>query len=144
MPKISRTALVPHSAEQMFQLVNDVEHYPQFLPWCSAATVVSRSEDEVVARLEIRRAGISRSFTTRNHLQRPERVVLELVDGPFSRFRGEWRFRPLAEDACKVELDLDFEYSSRLVRAAIGPLFNKAADMFVDAFCARADAVYGR
>ncbi len=127
----------------MFRLVNDVERYPEFLPWCSAVTVEHADASSVVARLQISRAGFHQSFTTRNLLESPSRVRLELVQGPFRRFQGEWRFQALAEDACRVELELDFEYAGRLVQMALGPIFNKAADMFVDAFCSRAHAVYG-
>lgn len=144
MPNISRTALVPHSAEQMFRLVNDVERYPEFLPWCSAVDVEYADAEIIVARLQISRAGFRQGFTTRNRLFSPDRVTLDLIEGPFRRFHGEWRFRALAEDACKVELELDFEYSGRLVQIALGPVFNKAADMFVDAFCARARELYGQ
>ncbi len=128
----------------MFDLVNDVERYPEFLPWCASAEVQSRSSDEVVATLEIRRAGLRHRFTTRNALSAPEYVALELVDGPFERFEGAWQFTPLAADACKVALDLDFEYAGRIVRAALGPVFNRSADTLVDAFCTRARALAGR
>lgn len=122
----------------MFDLVNDIERYPEFLPWCADASVASRSEHEVVATLAIRRAGLKQSFTTRNQLEPPERVTLNLLDGPFEYFEGVWRFTPLAASACKVALDLDFEYSGRLMRVALGPVFNRSADAMVDAFCARA------
>lgn len=125
----------------MFDLVNDVERYPEFLPWCAAAEVRSRSEDAMVATLEIRRAGMSHRFTTRNRMTRPERLALELVDGPFDHFDGLWQFTPLGPDACKVALDLDFDYAGRLIRAALGPVFNRSADTLVDAFCARAREV---
>ena len=141
MPKISRSALVPFSAEAMFDLVNDVERYPEFLPWCAAAEVQSRTNDAMVATLEIRRAGMSHRFTTRNRMTRPERLTLELVDGPFDHFDGVWQFTSLAPDACKVTLDLDFDYAGRLIRAALGPVFNRSADTLVDAFCARARGV---
>lgn len=122
----------------MFDLVNDVERYPEFLPWCAAAEVRSRGDDAMVATLEIRRAGISHRFTTRNRMTRPERLTLELLDGPFDHFDGLWQFTPLSSDACKVALDLDFDYAGRLIRAALGPVFNRSADTLVDAFCARA------
>lgn len=138
MPKVSRSALVPYPAELMFGLVNDIERYPEFLPWCADAEVKSRSDEAVVATLEIRRAGLSHRFTTRNVLAPPEQVVLELVDGPFEYFSGVWEFKPLAADACKVALDLEFEYAGRLLRAALAPVFNRSVDVLVDAFCARA------
>lgn len=125
----------------MFDLVNDVERYPDFLPWCAAAEVQSRTDDVMVAALEIRRAGMSHRFTTRNRMSRPQRLTLELVDGPFDHFDGVWQFTALAPDACKVALDLDFDYAGRLLRAALGPVFNRSADTLVDAFCARAREV---
>ncbi len=128
----------------MFDLVNDIERYPEFLPWCAGASVERRSEHEVVATLAIRRAGLKQSFTTRNQLDPPERVTLELVDGPFEYFEGAWQFTPLSASACKVALDLDFEYAGRLMRAALGPVFNRSADAMVDAFCARAQDLGAR
>lgn len=143
MPRIARSALVPYGAERMFALVNDVERYPEFLPWCAGARLLEREADQLVAELEIRRGGIGHRFTTRNVLAPPERMSLELVEGPFEHFRGVWQFTPLAEDACKVQLDLDFEYAGRIVRTALGPMFDRSADTLVDAFCARARNLYG-
>ncbi|MEE4302296.1 MAG: type II toxin-antitoxin system RatA family toxin [Pseudomonadales bacterium] len=143
MPHILRSALVPHSAERMFSLVNDVARYVEFLPWCSAARVHEESVGVLVAELEISRGGITQRFTTRNALVPPERMTLELVEGPFDWFAGEWRFTALAEDACKVELEMDFEYAGRIARTALAPLFLKSADEQVDAFCARARCLFG-
>lgn len=142
MPHILRSALVPHSAERMFSLVNDVERYVEFLPWCSAARVHEESAGVLVAELEISRGGLTQRFTTRNALVPPERMTLELVEGPFDWFAGEWRFTALAEDACKVELEMDFEYAGRIARTALAPLFLKSADEQVDAFCARARCLF--
>ena len=142
MPHIQRSALVPFSAERMFSLVGDIERYPEFLPWCAAARVHSESEAVVVAELEVSRAGISQRFTTRNALAPGRSMTLELVEGPFEWFAGEWRFTPLAEDACKVELEMDFEYAGRIARTALAPFFAKAADEQVDAFCARARELF--
>ena len=143
MPVIARSALVPFAAEQLFALVDDVERYPEFLPWCASVDVQSYCDSAVAATLHVRRAGIRHQLTTRNLRFPPERMVLELVDGPFEHFHGEWRFEPLAPAACKVTLSLDFEYAGRVVRVAFAPLFNRAADTMVDAFCARAQAIYG-
>lgn len=143
MPHIMRSALVPHSAERMFSLVNDVERYVEFLPWCSSARVHEESTGVLVAELEISRGGLKQRFTTRNALAPPERMTLELVEGPFEWFAGEWRFTALAEDACKVELEMDFEYAGRIARTALAPLFAKSADEQVDAFCARARDLFG-
>lgn len=143
MPHISRSALVPYSAAAMFALVDDVDAYREFLPWCSSSREHERSEDSVVAELEIARAGVNQRFTTRNARVPGERLTLELVEGPFDWFAGEWRFLALSDEACKVELEMDFEYSGRLVRTALGPVFNRSADTLVDAFVARAKQVYG-
>ncbi|HSG87941.1 MAG TPA: type II toxin-antitoxin system RatA family toxin [Pseudomonadales bacterium] len=138
MPHISRSALVPYAAERMFDLVNDVERYPEFLPWCASAAVHDRQAGHLVAELHIARGGVRHRFTTRNALHPPGRMTLSLEEGPFDHFIGEWRFTPLGDDACKVELEMDFEYSGRIVRTALAPLFNRSADTMVDAFCARA------
>lgn len=143
MPHIMRSALVPHSAERMFALVNDVERYVEFLPWCSAARLCEESEEVIVAELELSRGGLRQRFTTRNALAPPERMTLELVEGPFDWFAGEWRFTALGDEACKVELEMDFEYSGRFARTALAPLFARSADEQVDAFCARARSLYG-
>ena len=143
MTKIERSALVLHSAEQMFDLVNDVASYPQFLPGCRGAEILHRDEDTLEARLDLSRAGISQSFITRNRLYRPERMELVLVDGPFSEFSGCWTFIPLAENACKVMFTLEFRAQNRLLGAAAGKLFGGIANQMVDAMCERAGQIYG-
>lgn len=134
--------MVAHSAAQMFDLVADVESYPDFLPWCHATRVVSRDEQQVCGRIEVARLGIHQTFTTCNRFERPHRMDIDLLDGPFRRLTGGWRFLALREDACKVELDLDFEFSGRLIDKAFGAVFNQIANSLVDAFCKRADEVY--
>nr|WP_010133529.1 type II toxin-antitoxin system RatA family toxin [Microbulbifer agarilyticus] len=143
MTKIERSALVMFSAEQMFDLVNDVASYPQFLPGCRSAEVLHQDETTLEARLDLSRAGISQSFTTRNGLQRPTQMTLELVDGPFRSFNGCWTFTPLAEDACKVAFTLAFDVENRLLGAAAGKLFGGIANQMVDAMCERAKKIYG-
>jgi len=142
--RVHRSALVPHSAAQMFDLVNDVEAYPEFLPWCRQSRVLESSDNQMRAEVGMSLAGISRSFTTRNTLQRPERIMLHLVDGPFRHLEGEWQFIALREDACRVTLDLTFEVSNRLFGMALTPAFEKVGNSLVDAFSRRADALYGR
>ncbi|WP_323845373.1 type II toxin-antitoxin system RatA family toxin [Microbulbifer magnicolonia] len=143
MTEIERSALVMHSAEQMFDLVNDVASYPQFLPGCRGAEILYSDEHTLEARLELARAGIRQSFVTRNRLERPERMTLTLVDGPFEAFTGRWQFTPLAEDACKVTFSLSFRLKSRLIAAAAGKLFSDLANQMVGVMCARAEQVYG-
>ncbi|QIL90046.1 ubiquinone-binding protein [Microbulbifer sp. SH-1] len=142
MTKIERSALVMFSAGQMFDLVNDVASYPQFLPGCRGAEVLHQDEHTLEARLDLARAGITQSFVTRNELHRPERMTLTLVDGPFSSFNGCWTFTPLAENACKVAFTLEFEVSNRLLGAAVGKLFGGIANQMVDAMCERAGKIY--
>lgn len=122
----------------MFNLVDDIESYPQFLPWCSASQVHFRNEDEVQATIEFARGGIRKSFTTQNRLQKNKMIEIRLVEGPFHHLHGFWRFDTLREDACKVSLDLDFEFSGHLVTRIIGPLFHQIADTLVDSFCRQA------
>lgn len=142
MPTVNKSALVPYSAEQMFELVNDIESYPMFLPWCRSARVLAREGDEVRAAIEIAKGRVQKTFETRNRLQRPERIELQLVKGPFSKLHGVWLFQPLREDACKVSLDLEFDFANLLMRATVGPVFNRIADTMVDSFCKRAERVY--
>ncbi|SEI47730.1 Ribosome association toxin PasT (RatA) of the RatAB toxin-antitoxin module [Allopseudospirillum japonicum] len=144
MSSVERSALVMHSAQQMFDLVNDCESYPKFLPWCSYARLVEHGEDYLVGELEISKGGVRQRFTTRNQLKAPEHIELSLVDGPFKYLRGQWHFTPLGEQACKVSLSMEFELSGRLLNLALGSVFNQIANTLVDAFCKRADQVYGR
>ena len=143
MRSVSRTALVPHSADRMYSLVYDVEAYPDFLPWCSGAKVLERDAEHVVATLEMHRAGLRKSFTTRNTLRPGEAIDLELVGGPFRELRGGWRFEPLGEAGCKVTLALEFEFDSRALDALLGTFFKETLNSLVDAFTQRADQVYG-
>ena len=127
----------------MFDLVNDIEAYPRYLDGCVGAQVLERSPGEMVARLELARAGLRQSFTTRNRLTPPERIDLALVEGPFRRFQGCWRFEPLAEGACRVTLELEFEFAGRLLAGAARLLLNRLADNLVEAMVRRAHASYG-
>ncbi|MCB1616777.1 MAG: type II toxin-antitoxin system RatA family toxin [Pseudomonadales bacterium] len=144
MTRIERSALLPYSAQRLFELVDDIETYPQYMEGCIAATIIGRGDDWVEARLELKKAGISQSFATRNRLQHPEKIVMELVDGPFSSFQGEWAFKHLAENACKVSLDLKFELDSKVAHAAAGKLFESVACNLVNALCQRANTLYGK
>lgn len=143
MKSVNRSALLPYSATQMFDIVNDVAAYPTFLPWCRRSEIRSATPDELVAELEVARAGISQSFTTRNSLDRPRSIDLQLIEGPFSSFEGHWRFSQLGADGCKVEMRLEFEFNRTLLNMAFGKMFEHAADTLVDAFCKRAVQVYG-
>jgi ribosome-associated toxin RatA of RatAB toxin-antitoxin module len=139
MTKVHRHALVRHSAARMYGLVNDVASYPERFAWCDSAQVLESSDTHMLARLEVRVAGFPVTFTTRNTLEEPTRIALQLVDGPFSELHGQWRFHSLAEDACKVSLDLDFEVAGRLVGSAMAIAFRGLGDLMVDDFCREAD-----
>ncbi|MFP4243699.1 MAG: type II toxin-antitoxin system RatA family toxin [Ectothiorhodospira sp.] len=143
MSSIRRREVVPYTPQEMFDLVNDVESYPRFLPGCRSAQVLSRSGDEVTARVELAKGAVRKSFTTRNRLQRHKMIEMRLVDGPFRQLEGFWRFDPLEDGRTQVGLDLDFEFSSRLVSTVVGPVFHQIANSLVDAFSKRAREVYG-
>ncbi|WNZ55652.1 type II toxin-antitoxin system RatA family toxin [Microbulbifer sp. JMSA004] len=144
MTEIERSALVMYSAEQMFDLVNDVASYPQFLPGCRAAEIIHSDDTTLEARLDLSRAGIKQSFVTRNQLVRPKSMTLKLVDGPFEQFEGLWEFTPLAENACKVSFTLSFSMKNRLIAAAAGKIFSDLANQMVAVMCERAEEVYGK
>lgn len=144
MTTISKNALVAYSARQMFDLVNDIEAYADFLPWCGGTTVLSRDADEVVATIEIAHGSLRKAFTTRNRIQPGKMMEMRLEEGPFKRLEGFWRFEVLDTHASKVMLDLEFEFSNRIVAMAMGPVFSQIANSLVDAFCKRAVEVYGR
>ncbi|OEY65628.1 type II toxin-antitoxin system RatA family toxin [Marinobacter sp. X15-166B] len=143
MPKhIDKTALVMHSAERMFHLVNDIARYPEFLPWCAGAEVHEESVQHIMASLDVAKGGIRHRLTTRNQLDHPQAIHMTLVDGPFRNLTGRWNFQSLAGNACKVTLRLEFEFSGSLSRMTFGSVVNQAATAMVDAFCRRADELY--
>lgn len=144
METIDRSALVPYSQEQMFVLVTDIESYPRFLPWCSDARVLSRQDDEVTARIDFHVSGVSKSFTTRNRNHLHDEIRMHLVDGPFSELEGSWRFTQLGDDGCKIALQLQYDFSSRVTRLVVAPVFGHIANSLVDAFQKRAAEIYGR
>lgn len=143
MAVVHKSVLVSYSAAQMFALVNNVEEYPKFLPWCGGVSVLSRDQDQLVATLTINYHGVRQSFTTENTNSPPTGMKMRLIDGPFKTLDGNWTFKPLREDACKVEFDLKYEFSNRLLEQIIGPVFSMIANSFVDSFCKRAANVYG-
>jgi ribosome-associated toxin RatA of RatAB toxin-antitoxin module len=141
--RIQRSAWVPHTAAQMFNLVNDVPSYPEFLPHCRSARVLESSGDRVMATIELAKGALHKSFTTVNHLEGPHRIEMRLVQGPFRHLHGAWTFIPEAEGGTRVALDLEFEFAGRLMALAIGPIFNHVANSLVDAFVKRARDVHG-
>lgn len=142
MIQIRRSALVRYSPAQMFDLVNEVEAYPRRFSWCVGAEVLQRDEASLTARLQVRVAGLSQSFTTRNTPVRPERIDMHLVDGPFRALTGAWTFAPLGEVGCKIALAMDFEYSGALIGSALRLGFQGLADRMVDEFVREAARTY--
>lgn len=143
MPVVEKSALVPFSDQQMFDLVKDVARYPEFLPWCSGAELLSDDGHRVCGRIEVARIGIRQAFSTCNEYEAPHRMSIELVEGPFKSLHGNWEFIALRENACKVVLHLEFEFSGHLINAAFGKVFQQIANTLVDSFCKRAKEVYG-
>lgn len=144
MTTITKSALVEYSAEQMFQLVDDIPHYAEFLPWCRSAKEVERTENEVRASLEIAHSGLHKSFTTRNQLLQNQSIEIHLVEGPFRHLYGIWRFEPLGDgQASKVSLEMDFEFSSKILSMTFGKVFTFIASSLLDAFVKRAKEIYG-
>ena len=143
MVTIDRTSLVGYSAQSMYALVEDIESYPQFLPWCSSTAVSERDATRTVATLHVNFHGIREQFTTENANEPGRLISMQLVSGPFRRLEGHWRFTPLSESACKVEFRLEYEISSRLLERVIGPVFHHIGNSFMDAFVRRAEQIHG-
>ena len=140
MQRVTKSVLVPFAAKRMFELVDRVEEYPQFLPWCGGAKVLGQSGNRKTARIDIDYHGVRAHFTTDNVNRPPESIVITLKDGPFRHLHGEWRFRALGDAGCKVEFELAYEFATQLLDKAIGPVFGHIARTFVDAFVKRAEA----
>ncbi len=142
MTMIRRDMVVPYSPQQMYDLVNNIEHYAEFLPWCSASEVLQRTEDEVRATLHLSWSGIEKSFTTCNRLQKDKMIEVRLISGPFKQLEGFWLFE-LHPEGCNVVLNLEFEVAGGLFSFALGPIFSQVATSLVEAFSERAVAIYG-
>lgn len=143
MPSVQKSVLVPYGAPRMFELVERVEDYPLFLPWCGGTLVHERAPDRVLATVRIDFRGLKQSFTTENRQERDRLITMTLRDGPFERLDGQWRFTPLREDASKVEFALDYAFAGALLSRALSPVFDQIAATFVDAFVRRAEATLG-
>ncbi len=146
MTTVQRTALVPYTPEEMFTLVNDVDAYAHFLPWCGGGRVIQRTEGEMVAEISIDFKGVRQSFTTCNRMVPNELVNMSLVRGPFRQLQGEWKFEAVGEEgnACRISLHVDFEFSNPITRMAMGTVFGQIVRSMVDAFVKRANQVYGQ
>lgn len=138
MREVKRSALIAEAPARMYQLINDVERYPEFVPYCTAARVVSRKGNEMVATLNIKRGPLNAEFTTRNLLEPDKRVLMQFVSGPFRVLEGLWTLTPLGELGCRVELEMRFEFANRVAGALFEPLFETTAASLVDAFVKRA------
>ena len=138
MREVKRSALIAETPARMYRLINDIESYPKFLPWCTSARVVSSKENEVVAALGIKRGPLRAEFTTRNLLEADKRVLMQLVSGPFRVLEGLWTLTPLGDLGCRVELEMRFEFSNRVAGTLFEPLFEDTAGSLVDAFVKRA------
>ena len=144
MIHVDRSALVGYSAQVMYALADDIESYPQFLPWCDGAEYAAREPGRTVATLHINFHGLKNQFTTENIHQPGRRIDMKLVSGPFRSLHGSWSFTDLGNDASKVEFSLRYEFASPLLEAAVGPVFGSITESFVDAFVRRADKKFGR
>ena len=143
MPAVSKTVLVPHSAQQMYELVAKVEDYPAFLPWCAGGRILEQKGEQVFAELKIDFKGIKQSFSTDNVNVPGERIDMRLREGPFKSLEGHWRFSALSDEACRVDFSLEYHFSNAILEKVVGPVFGHIAATFVDAFVQRAEAVYG-
>lgn len=144
MTVVKKSALVKFSAQKMFELVDDIEAYPEFLPWCSGSRVLLRQDGIVEGEIDISKGGINKSFSTRNRLDHGGKIYMSLLNGPFKTLEGVWDFMPLREDASKISLDLEFEISGKLASLAFGSVFNQICNTMVSSFTQRAKAKYGR
>lgn len=144
MPEVSRSALLPYPAEFMYDIVNQVEAYPEFLPWCGGARLHRADETSLEASIQICVAGLEQWFTTRNSMVPGKSIEINLVDGPFKQLRGRWKFTSLDGEGCKIELVLVFEFKRGLAAAVIAPAFTRIANTMVDSFCERARELYER
>ncbi len=143
MKHIEQSALVAYPADQMFRLVDDIKAYPEFLPWCGGTEVLHRQDNLVQASIRIHYMAVDQTFATENTLTEGRNIQIRLLSGPFSHLLGDWTFQPLSEEACKVSLRLDFDFSNRLVALVVSPVFSQIANSLVQAFCQRAKAIYG-
>ena len=144
MKRVTRSAIVEHSAESLYALIEDIESYPTFLPWCREAKVHTREAGRTVATLSVGLRGVRQSFTTENRNEQGRAIHMRLVKGPFKRFSADWRLTPLGAHAARVEFAMEYEFSGRVLAKVLEPIFGQIADTMVDAFVRRAQTLYGR
>jgi ribosome-associated toxin RatA of RatAB toxin-antitoxin module len=143
MHRISKSAIVPYTPQQMFELVNNIDDYSQFLNWCDSSAILNQSDNQITASVEINKGGIKQTFSTLNTLTPYKSIAMELVDGPFDVLSGEWRFEALGDNATKIHLDLQFKFKSMLIDMALSPVFKNIANSQLDSFVERAKYIYG-
>lgn len=142
MPKIHRELIVPYSSTQMFALVDDIENYPAFIPWCVSSRVLDRDDGQVSASLAFAKSGMQKSFSTKNRLLPPNTIIMTLLEGPFKHLEGIWQFNELPQNQCQIVLDLEFEFANRILSMMFGPVFNHVAQSMVGSFSEQAKEVY--
>lgn len=143
MTSIHKSAVVPFSAGQMYTLVNDIESYPDFLPWCQGTTILSRGTENLTASISLRAGKVNQSFTTENTMEPGHRIDMNLVEGPFKILKGRWLFEQMDDHTCKVSINMDFQFSNRLIKFALDKIFTHVINTLIDAFTDRAFQVYG-
>jgi ribosome-associated toxin RatA of RatAB toxin-antitoxin module len=141
---IHETSVMPYSSEQMYQLVNDVERYPEFLPWCHLTKILEKMPSGIIASIEVAGKGIHKSFTTRNTMDPYKFIKMELIEGPFKEFTAAWHFEALENSTCKVSLDMKFEFSSKIMAMLLSKFLNRALEHMIEAFSKRAQELYGK
>lgn len=143
MHKVNHSAILPHTCQQIFELVDDIARYNEFVPYCNATKILQRDEQSVTACVSLKKGPFSHQFTTRNDNIPFDKITMNLVEGPFSHFEGVWSFTPLSDTACQVSLDMSFAFDSRLLNGIFAKMFDQIANKMLDAFCKRAADVYG-
>lgn len=143
MPELKRQALVPHSASLMYEIVNNVNLYSTFLPWCSDSAIIESTENSMTASVYMKKGPLNQSFTTKNKMIVNQKIELQLVDGPFKQLTGQWTFSDISEQGSKISLQLNYEFSNTIIAVVVGPVFNQIANTLVDSFCKRAEELYG-
>jgi ribosome-associated toxin RatA of RatAB toxin-antitoxin module len=139
MHNIHKSAIVLHPVQKMFQLVDSVENYPQFLPWCGSTQIIERDKDKTIASIEINYKGVRQTFTTKNTKKQNQEMMIKLIDGPFKSLSGQWMFKNLDKDSCQIELKLEYEFSNIILEKLISPVFNMIANTFIDEFIKEAN-----
>jgi len=144
MIEISKRTVVPYTPEEMYVLVNDIESYPAFLPWCTAAKISNQQKESLTASLSLAVGKIKQSFTTENTMQDGSRINMQLIEGPFKHLSGYWKFNPEDEQSCHIHLHMNFEFKNKIIKHTLGKVFYKVMDSMVESFVQRAQQIYGR